>query len=81
MLHQQEAIDVAILDQSLHGETKTGIEIIPLVKSIFPKAVILMLSNYSSLDLEQEARQAGADGFLVKIDTSPIKLVQILQEL
>jgi len=72
--------EVIILDNSINGENQSGMEIIPELKKILPKSRIIMLSNYSDFHLKEEALSVGADDYLVKIDTSPKKLVFYIQK-
>ncbi len=62
--------DLILLDQGLSAEEMTGIESIPLLKKEFPKVIIVMLSNYSDFLLEDQALEAGAQEYWLKINTS-----------
>lgn len=73
--------DVAFLDHALHGAEKSGLDVIPALKKSNPKMKVAMLSNYSEFQMEQKAKEAGADDYLLKINTSPATLVSYAEEL
>ena len=72
--------DIALLDQSLNGEAKTGIDEISFLKSMLPNCKICMLSNYSDFHLREKVLKAGADDYLVKIDHPPHILIRYIQD-
>ena len=61
------AADLILLDHGLAGG-KDGIESIPNLKKNFPKAKIVLFSNYSAYEMEDKAIKAGADAYWVKLD-------------
>jgi len=73
--------DIILLDQGIAGEDRSGLDIIPMVRAVNPKAKIVMLSNYSHFQLKQKAIDAGADDYLVKIDTTPVRLIEYIDSL
>jgi len=73
--------DVIILDQGIAGDDRSGLDIVPMVKAVNPKAKIIMLSNYSQFQMRQKAVEAGAMDYLVKIDTTPTKLIEYINNL
>ena len=73
--------DAAFLDQALHGAAKSGLDVIPALRKCNPDMKIIVLSNYSEFQMKQEAKKAGADDYLLKIDTPPAKLVEYLKKL
>ena len=73
--------DLALLDHALHGEKKSGLDIIPILKKQNPSIIIVMLSNYSKFQMEKDARKAGAHDYLLKINTSPAFLVGYVKNL
>ena len=72
------SFNIVILDNSLKQDAYSGIELIPAVKKYAPAAKCIILSNYSQFQLEQEALQAGADEYLLKVNYSPKKLIEHL---
>jgi DNA-binding NarL/FixJ family response regulator len=60
--------DVAILDITMKG--LSGIEMIPRIKSISPRTKIVMYTMHENADFIQQAKQAGAKGFVLKLDPS-----------
>ncbi|MBU0680530.1 MAG: response regulator transcription factor [Proteobacteria bacterium] len=60
--------DVAILDITMKG--LSGIEMIPRIKSISPRTKIIMYTMHENSDFIQQAMQAGAKGFVLKLDPS-----------
>ena len=73
--------DLVLLDQGIRGENKSGLDIICSLKAALPEAKIVMLSNFSHFQLEEEALKAGAIGYLVKINTPPNALVKYVNKL
>lgn len=63
--------DIVLLDHSISGEEKSGMDLIPFIKNFLPNVKILMLSNYSDFHLKEKALEYGADDYLVKINHSP----------
>lgn len=56
------APDVITLDLSMPG--KGGLQVLPTLRKNLPEAVIVVLTM--NMDSEQQARQAGADGYVLK---------------
>lgn len=73
--------DIAFLDHALHGESKSGLEVIPELRKRNPKMKIVILSNYSEFQMEQAAKKAGADDYLLKINTPPPALAKYAEKL
>lgn len=73
--------DAAFLDNTLHGEERSGMDLIPLLKQTNPMIKIAMLSNYSEFQLKTAALKAGANAYLLKINTSPNQLVAYVDQL
>jgi len=73
--------DVAFLDNTLKGEVKSGMDLIPVLKKYNPTIKIAMLSNHSEFQMEAAARKAGADDYLLKINMSPRQLVDYVDKL
>jgi DNA-binding response OmpR family regulator len=61
-----EAFDLIVLD--VHFRDGTGISLLPMIRSSASNAntPVLMVSADASKSLADEARRAGADGYLVK---------------
>lgn len=72
---------IVLLDNSLHGEDKSGLDFIPKIQKISPEAKIIMLSNYSDFHLKETALTKGAYDYFVKIDTPPSSIANYLQKL
>ncbi len=79
--HEAFEPDVAFLDHALHGKNQSGMEMIPILKKAKPDVKIVMLSNYSAFQMEQDARKAGAIDYLLKINISPNELVNYTNKL
>ena len=73
--------DVAFLDQGIAGDDESGMDLIPEIKKVSPKAKVIMLTNYSSFSLADKAKQQGAHEYLLKIDTPPAALVKYVENL
>ena len=73
--------DLVLLDQGIRGEDKSGLDIIPTLKKLLPEAKIIMISNFSNFQMENEALKAGSNGYLVKINTPPNVLVKYIDKL
>lgn len=75
------APDAVILDHGIHDEERGGVELLPTLKKMAPHSRLIMLSNYSLYDLQEEALKMGADDYLVKINTPPEVLIAFLNRL
>jgi DNA-binding NarL/FixJ family response regulator len=64
--------DVILLDITMPG--LSGLDAIPLIKKVAPKANILMLSVHEGASRVEQAMSMGADGYLSK-DSEPSELV------
>lgn len=73
--------DVVLLDHGIKGMEKSGIELIPHIKKMRPEARVIMLSNYSAHELQNDALYRGADAYLIKINTPPAVLIDYLKQL
>jgi DNA-binding response OmpR family regulator len=68
------------LDQALK-EDVSGMDILPDIRKAQPKAKIVMLSNFSQFQMEAKAKELGADGYLVKINTTPQSFIEFIKTL
>lgn len=73
--------DIVFLDHAISDFHTSGMDLIPIVKEKQPHSKIYMLSNFSEFTLEDDAKKAGANGYFVKIDTSPTVLTKKLREM
>ncbi len=62
----KEQPNIAILDITMQG--MSGIEMIPLIRSISAKTKIVMYSMHDNTDFIQQAMQAGSSGYILKLD-------------
>jgi DNA-binding response OmpR family regulator len=72
-------VDIILLDHGIRGYEKSGIDIIQNLRHKFHKSKIIMLSNYSQRDLQEKAFSLGADEYLIKMNTPPKVLLEILK--
>lgn len=73
--------DVIILDQRMSHEEREGTSLSVLLKKRFPKAKIILLTNYSPFQVEQEIQKHSLDGYFLKINTPPKVLISHLAAL
>jgi DNA-binding response OmpR family regulator len=74
--------DLILLDILL--PEKHGTEILQTLrgdKDLVPHSRILVLTNFSQDDESRAAMQSKADGYLIKADITPRKLIEIIQSL
>ncbi|MFH1375205.1 MAG: response regulator [Patescibacteria group bacterium] len=62
------AADLILLDHGLPESDKDGIDSIPDIRAVFPKAKIVLFSNYSMFELKEKALAAGAEDYWLKLD-------------
>ncbi len=73
--------DLALLDHGIRGEEEAGLDFIPRIKKVLPGVKIVMLSNYSNQQIQEDAKQAGVDDYLIKLNTPPKVLVEYVKKL
>jgi len=74
--------DLILLDILL--PEKQGSEVLKILrgdKDLVPNSRILILTNFSQDDESRQAMQSKADGYLIKADITPRKLIEIIQSL
>lgn len=79
---QTKQYDLILLDILL--PEKHGTEILQTLrgtKDLVPHSRILVLTNFSQDDESRLAMQSKADGYLIKADITPRKLIEIIQSL
>nr|WP_246551230.1 response regulator transcription factor [Geobacter hydrogenophilus] len=74
---RNEEFDVVILDISLPG--RSGLEILPEIKTIRPKLPVLILSMHPEEQYALRAMKSGAAGYLTKGSSSQ-ELIEALQK-
>jgi len=72
--------DIAFVDHSLAGSEVSGTDAIPTLRECNPNMKIIMLTNYSEFQMKDEAKKAGADDYLLKINTPPEILVSYVKQ-
>lgn len=71
MVYATQQPDWVIMD--INMTTMDGIKALKQIKHYFPEAKILMLTQYDSVILREEADQAGAQGYVLKNNLLKIK--------
>lgn len=61
----QNKPDIVLLDISLNKE-REGVEILPYLKEQFPYLPIILVTNWDSFLISEEAKEKGVDGFFLK---------------
>ena len=65
-LNELEADKYAMVITDMRMPNMTGLELLEEVKSRYPKVPVVLISGYSSGEIESEALNLKADGFLGK---------------
>ncbi len=73
--------NLLLVDHGLSETERTGIESIGELKRYFPRAFIVVLSNYSDFLLKEKALQAGAHDYWLKVDHSFSDLTRKIERL
>jgi len=76
-----ENAKVVLVDHGIKGYKKSGADVVPIIRKSLPDSKIIMLSNYSHADVQRQALNAGANDFLVKLNTPPKVLVSFIDNL
>lgn len=74
-LYPQIRPDLVLMDIEMKG--LDGLRATDRIKSLFPNARIIMLTQYDDADLRLAAEQAGAAGYVLKEDLSQLQLLLI----
>ncbi|MBN2731043.1 MAG: response regulator transcription factor [Balneolaceae bacterium] len=75
-LFKDKAPDVCVIDISMPG--KSGIQVAKIIRSVDPKAKILILSMYSDKAILKKALKANINGYLLK-STSKEKILDAIR--
>lgn len=70
--------DVVLLDVNMPG--RTGLDILPQLRKMLPRAAIVMFSGFESVAIAEKAKQLGADAYVEK-GTPSTELLDILRDL
>jgi len=73
--------EVILLDHGMKGEERSGLDVLRRLKKQSPACKVIMLSNYSNIELENATRKAGAARYLLKIETPPSILGEYIKDL
>jgi CheY-like chemotaxis protein len=78
---EEQDFDVVLLDMIMPG--LTGVELIQTIKEQFPKKKIacIVLSNHGQESDIEDAKQAGAEGYIVKAEMIPSDVVKEVEKL
>lgn len=71
--------DLILLDNTIRGEERAGVDLVTQLKEILPKAPIIILSNYDLFQFEKELESIEKLSYLLKIDNPPSVLIQHVQ--
>lgn len=72
--------DIVALDNTL-SEKRSGLDLLPEMRKMLPEAKIIMLSNQSQFLMEKKAKALGADGYLLKLNTTPESFIDFAMTL
>lgn len=80
-LQQQTDFDVILLDMIMPG--MTGVELIRTIKERHPdiKTKYIVLSNQGQQEDIDEAKEVGADGYIIKAESIPSDVVKKVESL
>jgi DNA-binding NarL/FixJ family response regulator len=69
--------DVLLLDIQMPG--LTGLEALPIIKSLYPRIQVLMITVFDDDDNIFQAIRSGANGYLLK-DTPPSEIIEAIRD-
>jgi len=74
LLHGGAAADVVMVLSDINMPGMTGIELLREIKTQYPELRVLMVTAYDNADLQRQAYESGAEGYLTKpIDFDELK--------
>ncbi len=80
-LIENNKFDLALIDHGLRGQEESGLSFVPQLKHKNPNVKAVILTNFSGNDFEKEARKAGADDLIIKLNMPPSQLPDYLKRL
>ncbi len=80
-IQQDQSFDVVLLDMIMPG--MGGVELIATIRERFPelKAKYIVLSNQGQAEDIEEAKEVGADGYIIKAESIPSDVVKKVEAL
>ena len=66
LLHEGAAADLVLVLSDINMPGMTGLELLRQIKSQYPDLRVLMVTAYDNADLQREAYEYGAEGYLTK---------------
>jgi DNA-binding response OmpR family regulator len=80
--------DLLLIDHSLKGNGRSGLQALPDLRKWFPKAILILFSNYTTRELEKIAKNHRltknlklADSCWDKLELGLVKLLKNINEL
>lgn len=79
LIDSKQDFDVILMDMVMPG--MTGVELLKEIKTKFPslKAKCIVLSNQGQTEDIEEAKEAGAVGYIIKAETVPSDVVSKIE--
>jgi len=77
----QKKFAALLLDHGIADSSESGLDILPELRDAQPGAKIIIISNYSSSNIQQRAKKLGADAYLIKLNTPLPSLIESVQNL
>lgn len=73
--------DLALVDHGLEEGDKSGIEVLPSLKKTVPNIFLILLSNFDTFELREQAFTNGADEYWLKLNYTPDTLAKKIKKI
>jgi DNA-binding NtrC family response regulator len=75
-----QSLDLVLLDIEFHGEQRTGMEVLELIRRRYPHLPVVMISGKGTFESAVRATKLGAENFIDKATLSNERLLEVVHQ-